>query len=203
MTRLLKGWSISSRSDAGAPWMACTAANERPTCWRSLVIAPTVASSRRTPMKTPPRPRRSIKWSLMSHLHLDHFAHPEDADDHVDEQEDDQRDPDRVGPQRADVLLPDEQQVEEEEWRQAAEDPRRQPPLGGEDLHLAPQPFAFAERGRNRREDLGEVAADLSLDPDGHDDPLEVDAAHARADPLQRILDRHAEAGLDEGPVEL
>jgi len=51
-------------------------------------------------------------------------------------------------------------------------------------------------------QELGQVAADLSLDPDGHDDPLEVLAVHPVGDAVERVLDLDPEPLLDHRPAE-
>ena len=52
-------------------------------------------------------------------------------------------------------------------------------------------------------EELGQVAADLPLDADGHDGPGEVGAVHALGDAVERLLERAAEAGLGDDPAQL
>src|SRR3954468_21588374 len=116
-TRLVNGSSRSARNDCGAVWMAWTAASERPTCCRSEVMTPMVASSSTTPRKMPPSPSMSISWSLMSDLHLDDLAEPERTDGDVDGEEDQEHDADRVGPEGRDVVVSDQQQVHEEQRR--------------------------------------------------------------------------------------
>src|SRR3954453_14835296 len=140
-------------------------------------MTPMVASRSTTPRKTPPSPIRSIIWSLISDLHPDHLAQPQRADGEVHDEEHDEEDPGRVGPELRDVLVPDQQQVEEEKRRKPAENPWGQAALGRQPPPLPPQPLTFAQRGGHGGQDLGEVATDLALDGDGHDDPLAVHAA--------------------------
>src|SRR3954454_4999235 len=121
-TRLLNGCSRSSRIDCGAVWIAWTAASDRPTCARSDVMTPIVASRRTTPRKMPPSPTMSISWSLMSDLHLDDLAKPDRADGDVDDEEHEQYDAQRIGPQGRHVFVAHQQQVHEEQRGKATED---------------------------------------------------------------------------------
>src|SRR4051794_12559717 len=202
-TRLLNGCSRSSRIDCGAVWIAWTAASDRPTCARSDVMTPIVASRRTTPRKMPPSPTKSISWSLMSDLHLNDLAEPQRPDGDVDDEEHEEHDSEGVGPQRRDVFVSDQHEVEEEQRRQTSEDPRRQPAFGGQHAHLPAKSFPLAQGGGDGGQDLGEVATHFALDADGHDDPLEVHAAHPLRDAFEGVLDGHTKPGLHERAVEL
>ena len=58
-------------------------------------------------------------------------------------------------------------------------------------------------RLRDRVEELGEVSTDFALDADRHDGPREVAALHAPRRVVERFLDRTAETGLGERPLQL
>src|SRR4051812_7235010 len=154
-TRSPNGWSSSSRIACGDVWIAWTAASDLPTWCRSEVMTPTVASSSTTPRKMPPSPTMSISWSLMSDLHLDDLTEPDRADGDVDDQEHEQHHAQRVGPKSRHVFMSYEEEVHEEQRRQATEDPRRQPALGREHTHLPAKSLSFAERGSDGGQDLG------------------------------------------------
>ena len=68
---------------------------------------------------------------------------------------------------------------------------------------MAAQVLALTQGGRHGEQQLGQVAADLALDPDRHHDPPEVAALHPLGDALQGVLDGHAEPALDHDPPEL
>ena len=59
MTRSANGRFELLRIARGAARIACTAARDRPTCWRSEVSAPTVASARTMREEDAARPRTS------------------------------------------------------------------------------------------------------------------------------------------------
>jgi hypothetical protein len=63
------------------------------------------------------------------------------------------------------------------------QDPGAQAAFGREHLHLSAQALALTQGGSRGVQHLGEVAPDLALDPDRHDDPGEVDALHPLAMP--------------------
>src|SRR5690348_11115340 len=108
-------------------------------------MAPMVARSSTMPTNKPARPITRTMWLLTSDLHVDYFAQPEDPECQVHDEGNDERDADRVRPQHPDVVLAHKQHVEEEERRETAQDPRRQPALGGQHLHLTAQTFALPE----------------------------------------------------------
>ena len=109
-----------------------------------------------------------------------------------------QQDPaDRRGVHRVDVVGLGQGEVDQEAGRQAAQDVAGEPTLGRERAHVAAQVLALAQGGGHGEQELGQVAADLALDPDGHHDPLEVAALHPLGDALHRVLEGDAEPGLD------
>ena len=75
--------------------------------------------------------------------------------------------------------------------------------FSGERLDVTAQALALRHRLGDRHQQLGEVAADLALDADGHDGPGEVGAVHALGDGVERLLERTAETGLGDDPAQL
>jgi hypothetical protein len=59
---------------------------------------------------------------------------------------------------------------------------------GGQRGDLTTQAFALGHGVRDGHEQLGEVAADLTLDADRHDRPREVVAVHAFGHGVERLL---------------
>ena len=104
---------------------------------------------------------------------------------------------------RLDVVGLGQGQVGQEAGRQAAEDVAGQATLRGERVHVAAQVLALAQGRRHGEQQLGEVSADLALDPDGHHDPPEVTALHPLGDSFEGVLDGHAQTALDDHPAEL
>ena len=86
---------------------------------------------------------------------------------------------------------------------QGDEDVGAHPTLGGERGHVAAETLALDHGLGHGEQQLGEVAADLALDADGHDGPGEVRAGHALGDAVERLLERTAEAGLGDDPAQL
>ena len=66
-----------------------------------------------------------------------------------------------------------------------------------------PSRAPLAHRADGGLEDLGEVAADLPLNPDGHHQPRDVLAGVALPDPFERVLQVAAEPGLGERAAQL
>ena len=62
-------------------------------------------------------------------------------------------------------------EVGQEPGRQAAQDVAGQPALGRQRPHVPAQVLALAQGRGDGEQQLGQVAADLALDPDGHHDP--------------------------------
>ena len=75
--------------------------------------------------------------------------------------------------------------------------------LGGEGGDVTAEAFALDHGLGHGEQQLGEVAADLTLDADGHDGPGEVRAGHALGDAVEGLLERAAEAGLGDDPAQL
>ena len=105
--------------------------------------------------------------------------------------------------ERRDVLVPREEQVDEEQRRQAAEHERGQLALRGEGGDLTAHVLPLADGARHGLEQLGQVATDATLDVDGHHDPGEVLAVEPLGHALERGLEAHAEARLHQHPAEL
>ena len=99
-----------------------------------------------------------------------------------------------------DVVVVRQQKVDHEERRKAAQHPRGELSFCGQRGDLATDVLALAHRGGHRVEQLGEVAADLALDLDGHDDPLEVLAVEPLGDALEGVLEGDARAGSRPAP---
>ena len=62
---------------------------------------------------------------------------------------------------------------------------------------------AFPHRPRHCRQQLGEVAADLTLDADRHDRPGEVLAVEPLRNAVEGVFQRDPDPGLDEHALEL
>ena len=77
--------------------------------------------------------------------------------------------------------------------REEGQNPRRKDALRRQRLHLPAQPLPLAKSLAHVGEYLRQVAADPSVDPDGHDDPVEVLALHPLSDCLQGLLEREAQ----------
>ena len=109
----------------------------------------------------------------------------------------------RPAEEHGDVVVPGEQQVDEEERRQAAEHERGELALRRQRGDLAAHVLALADGGGDRLEQLGEVAADPALDVDRHHDPGEVLALEPLGHALESGLEADAQPGLDEHAAEL
>ena len=70
-------------------------------------------------------------------------------------------------------------------------------------MHLAAQVLALAQGGGHVEQQLGQVAADLALDPDRHHDPLEVRLSIRVRDALERVFQGDTEPALDDDALEL
>ena len=115
-----------------------------------------------------------------------------------------ERDPDRLLDQRVEVVGVHDQDDRGE--CRTGSPPRihgGQAALGRERPDLAPDPLALGDRVGDGVEELGEVPADLPLDPHRHDHPREVGALHAGRDVVERVLDRSTEPVLVERELEL
>ena len=111
--------------------------------------------------------------------------------------------PEQLADQRLEVAGSREHQIESEHGGEQPEDPSRQSALRGEHSDLPAKRLPLAKRPGHRGEQLREVAADLTLDPDCHHHPGEVLALHPFSDAFHGVLDRDAESCLDERAVEL
>src|SRR4051812_16669344 len=203
-TRSLKGRSRSrSRRSRRGRWSASTAASERATPLFGVVSANTPVAAIASTIARNTRTSPPASSPFTSHLDLDHASEPEGADAEQDQRRHEHHDPEQRRPQRPQVGRVRQREVDEEDHREAPEDPPREPALGREHLDLAAQPLALAQRVGDGHEELGEVAADVPLDADGHDHPREVLAGQPAPDAFQGVLDRHPEPALDQRPVEL
>src|SRR5687768_2696495 len=68
---------------------------------------------------------------------------------------------------------------------------------------MSSQILSLAQRCSHVQQQLSQVTADFSLDPDGHEDSFEVLAVHPGSYRLERVLDVYAESGFDQGAFEL
>src|SRR5690242_5899570 len=130
----------------------------------------------------------------------EHHEPAEEQDDHPERQAEGLR---RLGEHRVhEVRRGDEQEAGEADG-QEADDVARQSLLRRQRPDLALDPDPFADRERDRVEDLGEVAADGVLDVDGGGHQLEVVGPNAADHVLHRLLERQAEVDLADDPAEL
>src|SRR3954447_1119241 len=173
-TRSPKGRSSSrSRRSRRGRWRASTAASERATpLLGALSSTPLAAIASTIARKIRPSPAASC--AVTSHLDLDDPGQPERADGEQHHGHDEHDSAERAAPQGTHIRGVGEGEVGEEHDRQPAEDPAGEPPLRGENLDLPAEPLALAQRVGHRRQQLGEVPADVPLDADRHDHPGEV-----------------------------
>ncbi len=87
--------------------------------------------------------------------------------------------------------------------RQGAEHDGRDAAFCGQRLDLALEPVAGHHGVRNGLQHLGQVAADLTLDLDGHGGPLEVLGAGPHDDSVECLRHRPPQPGLDDCSAEL
>ena len=137
------------------------------------------------------------------HLDLDDLADDDPPEDHGKGRAVDHGRAQVAGPQQADVVGIDQVQDGREQKRQGDEDVRGHPALGGQDPDLAEQVEPFAHQGGNLGDDLGQVAAGLALDVDGHHEELEVRAVHPVLEVGQGAVHVHAVVDLVQGLAEL
>src|SRR5436305_14670535 len=84
-----------------------------------------------TPPPTTPSPTATKRHAsvITSHLHAHDAAHPREAEEHQHRRHSDERDAERVGVERLQVVRVDQKQERGQRERQPAEDVRRQPSL--------------------------------------------------------------------------
>src|SRR5207248_10898386 len=127
---------------------------------------------------------------------VDDLAHPSRAETDEDQRTEHRDLSNGLAGQLMDVVLVDDVEVSEKHEGQRDEDVRGKPALRREHLDLTANLLPLAKRIRNRREQLREVTADLSLDVDCQYDPLEVFATHALRHAVQRLFDGTAESSF-------
>ena len=76
-------------------------------------------------------------------------------------------------------------------------------PFCRERLHLTTQSLSLPQGLADSREHLREVAADLAVDADRHHHPVEVLAVHPLGHGLEGVLERQAQATLEQCAVDL
>src|SRR6266536_5255846 len=112
----------------------------------------------------------------------------EEADGHHDETHPDEDATDELREEGLHELRVDHVEYGAEADRQERDDVTGDPALGGQRGDLALDPHALADREGDRVEDLGQVATDLLLDPDGRDHEVEVIALDPPDDVLERLF---------------
>ena len=105
--------------------------------------------------------------------------------------------------QQPDVVGVRSEHVHRDPHGQQREDPGREPAFSGEDSDLPAHHGPLTQRVGHVVQDLGQVAADLTLDVDGEDGPSEVVAADAFGERLERILGGTAQSDLGDDTLEL
>src|SRR5512147_3009318 len=154
----------------GAALKASIAARLRPTCSRSPVRTPMVASRMTTAQKMAAKPTANAR-SATSDLHVHDLLHPEASDDAEYDAGSDHEPPKWLLGQREDVRGPRGQQIEREHNRKTTQDPGGESTFSREGQDLTPKPSTFSQCRSDREKELREVAADITLDADGHHDP--------------------------------
>ncbi len=116
---------------------------------------------------------------------------------------DDRRDAERVVEERLHVVGRDEKQEDARDRRQEAEDDAAEAAFGGQRADLGPDALTLLHGVGDRVEQRGQVSTDLALDPDRHDGPRQVVAAHAHGGVIERVLGRPAQTNLGEHALQL
>src|SRR5690606_1221977 len=190
--------SVSSRNTS----LPYTARRSVADCWARSTPLPIHTTTKATKRKVATSPMISKGSTFASHVDVDDLPQPQDASDHQDHADADGDPAEGLLEERHQVVAVADPQEAGHRKRQATEDEGRDPALSGQGPDLTPQAVALQHGVRHGLQHFGQVAADLSLDLDGHDGPLEVLGLGALGDPLQGFGDASSETGLGDRPPE-